>query len=374
MEPINHKYEVNATVVSPLSVGQAGEKDWVEGIDYIWSDNTLHHLNLDMMAEAGIPMHELSALYAAGKTDEIRAFLIKKLDDIYDFSLAMPVQSANPVKSFYFNPITGKYVLFGSSLKGAVRSAIFHYLTQTVPASELRQMGHSLDKHVFGDMTKGTDFMRFIRIGDFDFDETGLVNTKIYNLRQDDTGQGWQGGWKHQARLTDGRFNPTGFNTVYECLMPDAQSKGSIMISQILYEKVSPNQMSFKREKDAIMTDSPIQQLFKIINDATLDYLTKEILFFETYSQADYSDRIIDSLRRYHEMASSFTESNGKECLIKMSAGSGFHSITGNWQFNDYTDTGYDTRFGKKRYKSRKIACYNGHFTPMGFLKLGIEP
>lgn len=42
-----------------------------------------------------------------------------------------------------------------------------------------------------------------------------------------------------------------------------------------------------------------------------------------------------------------------------MSAGSGFHSITGDWQFSDYTNTEIwkDGRnAGKMKYKSRKIA------------------
>lgn len=370
MESINHKHIVRATVISPLSVGQGGEKDWVEGIDYIRDEGILYHLNLEMMVNAGIPIQELSALYASGKIEDLRTFLIGRLDDIYDFSMEMPVGTANPVKTFYFNPITGAYVLFGSSLKGAIRSAVFHELTRKEPTRGLLEKKSLLDKFVFGEMKDGTNFMRFFRIGDFDFDGTGLVNTKIYNLQKRD-GE-WLGGWKHQAQYTSDKFNANGFNTVYECLMPGAQAEGSIMISPLLYNLVSAP-MSFKREKDALIKDSPIRKLFTIINEATLDYLVKEIAFFKEYPQAEYSDRILSSLNKYLEMASSFTESQGKECLIKMSAGSGFHSITGDWQYDDFTETGFNQRNGKKNYKSRKIACYKGMFEPMGFLRLSIQ-
>lgn len=370
MESINHKHIVRATVVSPLSIGQGGEKDWVEGIDYIRDKGILYHLNLEMMANAGIPMQELSALYASGRIEELRSFLIGKLDDIYDFSMVMPAGSANPIKTFYFNPITGAYVLFGSSLKGAIRSAIFHELTREEPTDVLLGKKKSLDRHVFGEMKDGTNFMRFIRVGDFDFEETGLVNTKIYNLQK--RGGEWVGGWKDQAHFTSDKFNDKGFNTVYECLMPGTQADGFIMVSPLLYNLVSAP-MSFKREKDAIFTGSPICKLFTIINEATLDYLKKEIAFFKEYPQAEHSDRILSSLNKYREMADSFTESQGKECLIKMSAGSGFHSITGDWQYDDFTETGFNQRNGKKNYKSRKIACYKGTFTPMGFLRLSIQ-
>ena len=56
-----------------------------------------------------------------------------------------------------------------------------------------------------------------------------------------------------------------------------------------------------------------------------------------------------------------------------MSAGSGFHSITGDWQFKNYSQTGIweqGRHAGKKKYKSRKIAEWNGYLSLMGFVKL----
>jgi hypothetical protein len=60
-------------------------------------------------------------------------------------------------------------------------------------------------------------------------------------------------------------------------------------------------------------------------------------------------------------------------CLLKMSVGVGFHSITGDWQYEDYDQTGIWTEnrnAGKKKYKSRKTAEYNGQLQLMGFVKL----
>jgi hypothetical protein len=61
---------------------------------------------------------------------------------------------------------------------------------------------------------------------------------------------------------------------------------------------------------------------------------------------------------------------------MKMSAGVGFHSITGDWLYDDYCDEpglwpADDRRnAGKKRYKSRKIAEYDNHLQLMGFVIL----
>ena len=58
---------------------------------------------------------------------------------------------------------------------------------------------------------------------------------------------------------------------------------------------------------------------------------------------------------------------------MKMSAGAGFHSITGDWKYDDYDKTGERTDTNgavKKKYKSRKIAEFNGKLQLMGFVKL----
>jgi hypothetical protein len=58
---------------------------------------------------------------------------------------------------------------------------------------------------------------------------------------------------------------------------------------------------------------------------------------------------------------------------MKMSAGVGFHSITGDWQYGDYDKTKFWTdgrHAGKKKYKSRKIAEYNHRLQLMGFVRL----
>ena len=77
--------------------------------------------------------------------------------------------------------------------------------------------------------------------------------------------------------------------------------------------------------------------------------------------------------------------SDNTYCILKMSAGSGFHSITGDWQFDDYSidsislrkngkterSYGFD-KMGKlsKSAKSRKIAINGDSLSLMGFVKI----
>ena len=65
--------------------------------------------------------------------------------------------------------------------------------------------------------------------------------------------------------------------------------------------------------------------------------------------------------------------SDNTYCILKMSAGSGFHSITGDWQFDDYSTGTFDrkrNKEGKVLPKSRKIAIHGENLLLMGFVKI----
>ena len=78
---------------------------------------------------------------------------------------------------------------------------------------------------------------------------------------------------------------------------------------------------------------------------------------------------IIDELERLHSLT---TEQKGC-CLLRMSSGSGYHSITGDWMHVDHKHTIDHPKFGK-HYKSRRIAFIQYDdgwgFYPMGFVRL----
>jgi hypothetical protein len=114
--------------------------------------------------------------------------------------------------------------------------------------------------------------------------------------------------------------------------------------------------------------NEPITCLFQVINDVTKAYLQKEQAFFQKYD-AERSDEVLSCI----ESLLSMIPSDGSSCLMKMSAGVGFHSITGDWQYDDYDKTKLWTdgrHAGKKKYKSRKIAEYNHRLQLMGFVCL----
>ena len=379
MEGINKKYNLEIEVLTPLSIGAGQEKDWVRGVDFVVDKGTLYKLNLKKMIANGVDINDLTGLFASKNESGLKSKLAGKLDDVSDFSMPFPAETDNDVKAFVKNQLGGNPVLTGSSLKGAIRSVLLDYIAtkdEIVNAvSEANQRRKPFESFIFGSSNDGDEFMRFIKISDAEFDKTELVNTKIFNLRGN--GNNWQGGWKFSGSQTDINFNPKGFNTLYESLMPNQKGYASLMMSLELYDSYENNnekhRKHIKTEKKRPILQNDIRTLFGIINQHTKFYLLKEKAFFEKYA-ADRTEDIVSSIK---SLLSQIPTDNSY-CILKMSAGSGFHSITGDWQFNDFYINGLDTSKkvsrgllnGAKSSKSRKIADWNGNLSLMGFVKL----
>ena len=371
MEGINKKYNLEIEVLTPLSIGAGQEKDWVRGVDFVVDKGTLYKLNLKKMIANGIKVDDLTSCFAYKDEERLKLKLAGNLDDVSDFSMPFPAETDNDVKAFVKNQLGGNPVLTGSSLKGAIRSVLLDYIAtkdEIVNAVfEANQRRKPFESFIFGSSNDGDEFMRFIKISDAEFDKTELVNTKIFNLRGN--GNNWQGGWKFSGSRTDANFQSTGFNTLYESLMPKQKGYASLMMSETLFDLYETKQKAhIKLPQKKPILHTGFSSLFKIINKHTKDYLLKEKAFFEKY-HAERSDEIVDSI----DTLLNQIPSDDSYCILKMSAGSGFHSITGDWQFDDYTKAPLDrkrVREGKVNPKSRKIADWDGNLSLMGFVKL----
>ena len=352
------KYPIELEVITPLSVGAGNDNEWMRGIDFVQKDGKVFVLDIQKAAEQGVDIGKLTSLFLNYDEKGICNLIGDKLELVSRYIFKSPVSTNNFIKSFLRTQLYGKPVVAGSSLKGSVRSALFNHLRDKEKTNE----------EVFGNMKDGTDLMRFIRIADIEMPSTALINTKLFNLRKD--GSEWSGGWKHGMSETTSQFKSNGFNTLYECVLPGNKGLGSIMLAGGAYGLMSKNTdkpISHAQEKKELL-NGDIKGLFHVINLVTKDYLSKEKAFFEKYS-AERSEELIDNVNALLDMI----PADDSYCLLKMSAGVGFHSITGDWQYDDYSQTGLwsDGRnAGKKKYKSRKTAEYGGHLQLMGFVKI----
>lgn len=382
MEGINDRYNVEFEVLTPLAICSGAEKDWINGMDFVVSNGRLFKLNLQKLAAAGIDMLKLAACFENNDVVGVKELIGNKLGSVSDFSLSLPSGIsgdngfANSVKSFIKNQLWDKPIVPGSSIKGAVRSIIFEYLTKGDRRG--RDYCPKINR-IFGEPADGTDFMRFVKFSDIEFEKTSLVNTKIFNLRGDDR-RNWQGGWKHGRKNTSEHFSNTGFNTVYEVLPSGSRGLCAVMLSGKMFSYVSEGiAYAEKKEKLLAQSNSAPIVLFEIINAHTLSYLSKEKIFFGKY-EAERTQRIVDCIESLIHKVKSLQDAGNKSCIFKMSAGSGFHSITGDWQFDDYSIDGLDNKkgisrglyHGYKSSKSRKIAVDGDSLSLMGFVKMSV--
>lgn len=352
------RYPIELEVITPLSVGAGNDNEWVKGLDFVQKEGKVYVIDMQKLAAAGVDVESLTQLFLKNDNDGISQLLGNKIVELSRYVFDLPAKTDNNIRTFLRTQFYDKPMVAGSSIKGSIRSALFNYLRTTEEKND----------EVFGTMKDGTDFMRFVRIGDVEMPSTILVNTKIFNLKGH--GTEWLGGWKHFMNKTTGSYNPIGFNTLYECVAPGGKGLGNISMAAnafSLLEEFGKGKSPYANKKRTLLNE-PIKRLFQVINNVTREYLGKERDFFEKYS-AERSDEVLDCI----DSLLSMIPDDGSCCVLKMSAGVGFHSITGDWRFDDYDKTGLWTdpkHAGKKKYKSRKIAEYNHRLQMMGFIRL----
>lgn len=363
----NKRYYVEMEVLTPLAAGAGNESDLICGVDYIQKNGKVYVIDMEKAYRCGADMNKLASAFANADQNAIERIIGNNLERVSVRIFNSPCLTTNAIKSFMRTKLIDKPVVPGSSIKGAIRSALFNQLHGHKRPGEDREKGEDINSKVFGSMDDGSVFTRFIHVGDIVMPETCLVNTKIFNLRQDYRDKEWYGGWKHGMNRTTDDYRPTGFNTLYECVAPSSKGIGIIDMMGHDFETLcnSRVEQSHKAIKEKIM-ENGITLLFKMINDTTFNYIQNELDFLEKY-QADRSVEIEDKLGAILDR---IPEGPSDYCIMKMSAGTGFHSITGDWQYEDYIDDPGTDKAGKKKYKSRKIADYNGRLTMMGFVKL----
>jgi CRISPR/Cas system CSM-associated protein Csm5 (group 7 of RAMP superfamily) len=368
-------------IITPTHIGGAAENHWQNGMDFVVRDNKTWILNFKKLSKE-ISIDDLTLAFTRNDRN-------KSLDKIVNNETLNKVlykkfeynTMSSEIKRQIFNGFDGKPYIPGSSIKGAVSSILLKYFFR-LPTANI-QKNKDIVKNTLG----GGDnsIMRFFQFTDIQFKDSQLINTKIFNLKSNNNG-GWEGGWKHN-RETNQKFNNE-FTTVYETLKPKHKSTMMLSFKQKAIEQLyldariaDSKTKTPPRHTSAWITNNPTAELCEIINKHTIAFLEKEVKFYEKYKFDDNSENTLENIKRLRKRVSELDSE--KECILRLAAGSGFHSITGDWQYDDYFErigvwTEEDSRnklckrgdIGKQKYKSRKLAFENGNFLLMGFIKL----
>jgi len=273
----------------------------------------------------------------------------------------------------------------GSSLKGAIRTAIFNRLIirdtyqaknhtvyreerkdrQTQKVYGVDYKGVKLEKKYLGN-DANHDIMRLLRVGDAHFGDTICLLAKTLN------------------EISNGHEIKNDVTQLVECVPANAEAICQFSIPDDLIRQIKLPK--FQEIADKMRNLSQIEtwiKVFELINTHTKRQVQKEI---ERYKDLNLPKQAVEFLPFFEELNGQFEQLSDKECIIRVGFGTGYLSMTGGWaleqwrhipNFNFQKELEYLGKAVRKKGgyenmelpKSRKIG-YEG--VPLGFIKISL--
>jgi CRISPR/Cas system CSM-associated protein Csm5 (group 7 of RAMP superfamily) len=394
-DKIFNTYNITVKTLSPVHVGMGQERNFLRGLDFVVDNSEIKILNnsvlLSRLKDVG-QLQTLTSKLGTGRYTEIETFLkpYLKIDGVISQVYAL---NGNPKEEIKRQIVTGlgETIIPGSSIKGALRSVLLSDLKQ-------KQGKQKNEKEIFGTITD--NLMRFIRIADLTFknEDKRVYPTKIFSGDGDPlSGNGGIGKWKfafHGGHRD--RFEIEGFESYYEAIKSNSTAALKIQIGSDLPSKLRAFASNHNSERksnvvnySAVIQDKTIEDIFSIIRNHTNNYIDKEIAYF-----TEFKNDAFDLVPKLQEIRNNNNDPNS--CVLRVGAGVGFHSITGDWQdvsedhFSSWVLENGEVELKNKSIsnsqfrlrnknqifsKTRKIAIGKGTngsniFFSMGFIKL----
>lgn len=289
----------------------------------------------------------------------------------------------------YIHDGMGKAFIPGSSLKGAIRTAVLSHL---VVAKDLdvnqklnfekktKTPAKSVEEELFG-KDPNSDSFRFLQIGDVYFNNDNEYVYNMININERER-QSYVDKSKHQ--LVEAIFDEDesrAFNM--KMSMTPELSKMIDEYNQRVYDWNHNPINAGKRPKNSIkkLAVSGMTDLFSIINEHTKLLLEQEI---DDWGDVIEEDGVRDYLNAIRNVIKETSKCTPGECVLRVGHASGWRFTTGAWTeaLNDdkwdalknIARPGNQQRYYGMRFpKSRRVNYQRGEeLTLLGFVKLSI--
>lgn len=400
-------------VITPVHIGCAKENDYIRGADFYYDDDSKEYVFFNQTKFLKSLNNQQLIAYTnalrSGDSDKSEKICIEvcgrnsflaenrsycpffKSGVKYDESLKRKVSTYfDEIRRHYISGL-GSRIIPGSSIKGALRSVIGNYIIKQTK----NQPKESRDfDNLFG--TISNNLMHFLQISDVEFGtNSSIIPFKTFSgdiknsICETENGLEYEGKgmWKFQSgqgeRTHESKFSEEGFVFLYETCTTG--SKGNLRINWAKgLDEITPSQ---KKPHNYRYYDSFYGNNWMSIAKMQMNvYLAQEIAFFKKFPNADFPNAI-DLLEELQEI-----NNEPNSILLRIGMGSGYHAITGNWKFEDHTQTGqaekrnWDTRQFEKinalKYKTRKVSFIDNSTEEVdrlwldlpGFVKISVQP
>jgi CRISPR type III-A-associated RAMP protein Csm5 len=263
----------------------------------------------------------------------------------------------------------GHPLIPGSSLKGAIRTAIFnilmHKLGKNWREEELtNKYGKLSDKNIqsqiFG-KDPNHDFMRFLKVGDALFQQDSLIAMSVLSLN-----------YLNERTKRDDKFLQ-----FTEAIAADETTTFGLKLDTAHWQK-NIDMNEFRQSIPEFMID--YNSLFAALNAFARELVQREIEFWEVDKNLPHVE---DYLEELTNILGYINKCGNNETVIRLGHGSGWIFMTGGWVKNENYVSGqlYDrivsqTRPGNNRYQDYffpKTRRMDEDGELLGFVKLTIE-
>jgi CRISPR-associated protein Csm5 len=239
----------------------------------------------------------------------------KRILDCY----AKNIKSSDSLKECIHDG-TGKPYIPGSSIKGAIRTALLSSIVSKVGGIENnistdgKVKSSNIEKKLFGS-DPNSDLFRFIHVGDAYFSKGAEIALKMVNLNIREKQDFWD---ETKPQLI-------------EAIASDEESSFQLNVKEPYYRFVKTKGAQIKTFSMPDIYDemSCLTNLFLTINEHTRRLVKQEIEIWNNYESETNVDSYLSQLK---EMEESIAECvPGKSCVLRIGHASGWRFITGAW-------------------------------------------
>lgn len=257
----------------------------------------------------------------------------------------------------------GKPIIPGSSIKGAIRTAVWATWLLDNPdvAKDFRNLKNfrntwtdeMLSKRIFG-VDPNHDIFRLLQVGDVEFNNTQGYQTDVINMYG-------KNNWRIKYEITQ----------FVEAIPNNVQSTFRLNYNELLLKKAEFRY--FNENKDKLQ----LAALFPLINKHTRRLVDDEINYWDN-EQGNPSalGEYVDEMDRIFNIIDNCAPN---ECVLRLGWGSGFRFMTGDWH-SAMTDDDYYrlVKSIRPRHPEDLVFPKTTRFVsggmPLGFIKLSFLP
>lgn len=416
------KIKLKLKSISPVFIGSDDTKKLSPYSDYVQDDNTIKIIDQNKLNELLTKNENLVDEYIKGISSfdesktrskfDLKRFIKNKLkiqiDDIKKEVYCVSGETGKTIIYRFINS-SGRYFIPGSSLKGAIRTALYYYWLksnkegkdflikladevyslfsqkQELEKKKINNQLNEIDQKKYNKLKRPTSIKEELsKI----FNETNLFGK---NEASD----------ARNLKISDSDFiGKVNFSVLKSIRFNLGNANSGIPVWNIVMNQGSESEFefsiynSFDNKFFSSFFDNKYSFLFKIMNEFSKDIINNEINVFSNFNNKEIKNKLNSSIEFYKKLLKLIEKSKNEYCIFRLGAGKTYYDnsigllLVNNVNLNDEKYNDIFNKFknllgiGKSSKYSKSLTTFpitrnfyeiGGHLYPPGWIILGKE-